>query len=299
MISRAQDEAAAEDAPAGEGGDPTAAEDGAPEGGTAVKDSFFRLGFYEWTTHRFQDVHPFFKMTGNKFFKEGNTSLNSTQDNTGLLLPSPGSNAFDKNHEHQSSGLVKLVHGLPPFSLEYIVPTEVDWVTAYSFQLYYTNTWLTDQTAQSGAKRISDVPIIEMRNHFYFFTFSLYGLIPPGRDQTEIYYGLGWAFVETTIRNGFRGHGTINPESGEAFDDLDHYRAEKPVFFQRIGMKTGDMFGNYGVLFELYLINDTNIFKNPFHNSRLLPTPISPIKKRIDLQGLLLRMTWGVYSFWD
>ncbi|MBF0287859.1 MAG: hypothetical protein HQM14_08575 [SAR324 cluster bacterium] len=284
---------AQEDAPVEETADPTDAADVASSGGTGVSDSFLRIGFYEWTTQRFQGIHPFYKMTGNKFFKEGNTSLNSTQDNTGWFLDPPQNHEIDL----KSSEGTKLAHGLPPVSLEWIMPTGWNLLTAHSLAVYYTNTWLTDQTAQNGAKRLSDVPLIELRSHYYFLSYSVYGLFPPGRDQTELFYGFGFVYIESTIRNGLRSHGTINKESRDRFMDLDHYHSEQPIFFQRIGMTTSAE--NFGITFELYLLSDTPAMRNPFYKMDLLPTPETTIAKRIDLQGLLLRLTWGVYSFWD
>ncbi len=284
---------AQEDAPAQEAAEPTDAADVPSSGGSGVSEPFLRLGFYEWTTQRFQGIHPFYKMTGNKFFKDGNTSLNSTQDNTGLLLEPP------KNHEIdlKSSEGTKLAHGLPPLSLEWIMPTGWDLLTAQSLAVYYTNTWLTDQTAQNGAKRLSDVPLIELRSHYYFLSYSIYGPSVPGRNQTETFYGIGLVYIESTIRNGLRSHGTINRASRDSVRDLDHYHAEQPVFFQRFGMTTsGD---NFGLTFELYLLADTPVMRNPFFKMDKLPTPERTLEKRIDLQGLILRLAWGVYSFWD
>ncbi len=287
----AQEAEVEEEAPvAEEEGDPTAAGDAAPAVfGTGTNEPFFRLGFYEWTAQRFSGNHPFYQMTGNQFFKDGNTSLNSTQDNTGLFI------GGSENHEEGSSVFLKIAHGLPPFSLEYVIPTDLGLITGNSFQFYYTNTWLTDQTAHTGAESVSDIPIIELRSHYYIFTYNLYWVVPPGPNQTEIFYGIGAVHIESTIRNGLRGHGTIFPESNLSIRDLDRSNAPQPLLVQRVGMITSA--DNFGLTFELYLIGAGKAFENPLHNERLMPT--RSLSSDIELQGLILRLNWGVYSFWD
>lgn len=263
--------------------DPTDVRDDDTGASTGISESFWRFGFYEWSTQRFLK-HPFYLMTGNKYFKNGRTSLNSTQDNTGI-----------KQHDEKENLYVKAIHALPPFSLEYIMPTELPILTGTSFQFYYTNTWLTDQTASVGNKRLSDVPLIELRSYYYFLSLSSYLFNPPSKNGTDIFYGVGWAYIETTIRNGFRGHGTVMTESKEKFDFLDHYHTKSPVFFQRIGITTsGD---NFGITIEIYLMDDTRVFDNPFWNSSLIPTV--PVHSKIDYRGVFLRAAFGVYSFWD
>lgn len=267
--------------------DPTASPDQAPQGSAVIQESFWRWGWYEWSTERFQGSHPFYDMTGNKFFRDGKTSLNSTQDNTGLFIT--GNN----QHEQNSSALTKLMHGLPAMSFEYIVPTGFSILPAVSAGVYYTNTWLTDQTASTSKGRRSQVPLIEMRNHFYFSYLSTHLFTPPQKNGLEIYYGLGVVRIETTLRNGFRGHGTIQDDAQTHFD-LDHYLSE-PIFFQRIGLtNSGD---NFGLSLELYLIGKGKAIDNPFWNSERIPT--TPQKRNIDLQGVFMRFGWGMYSFWD
>lgn len=264
--------------------DPTAVADQQP----VVTEPFFRFGFYEWTTQRFSGEHPFYLMTGNQYFKDGNTSVNSTQDNTGLFI------SGDEQHDQDKGLWTQIWHGLPPLSIDYVIPLNYEWFKAISFGYYNTNTWLTDQTAAVEAPRRSAVPVIELRSHYYFFHSSLHFLQSPGPDSTEIIYGIGWAHIESTIRNGFRGHGTKIEGLSESFIDLDSTNSEKPVFFQRVAMLSNGQ--NWGIGLELYLLAKTPVIENPFWKSRLIAT--EPLREDIHLQGLIFRLNWLVYNGW-
>lgn len=269
-------------------------EEGVEQAQSVGTGSFWRLGFYEWTTLRFQGDHPFYEMTRSRYFEEGNTGLNSTQDNTGLFLDD------DVSHNTDASAFSKIAHALPPFSLEYIMPIETEWVKAHSFAMYYTNTWLTDQTAQNDAKSLSQVPLIEMRNHQYLFSYNFFLAFPPGPDQTELYYGIGLAHIESSIRNGIRSHGSNRPQSRDQIDVIDYYQSPQPIFFQRAGLTTSAE--NFGISLEMYFLGKAPAMGNPFRDDevrRVMVTPDRPLKKEISLQGLLLRFVWGVYSFWN
>jgi len=139
----------------------------------------WRLGFWEIVHQTFSsdEDHPFYQMTGTSRFKGG-------QGFFGFTVLDPGTNGIiptvqnknDDGHKSKDRTLTKLfsyiplLNGLPPFSLEYIIPTELKVGVGLSFA--HTNIWLDDETARaatSGADPSYATPLIRMASYFYMF----------------------------------------------------------------------------------------------------------------------------------
>ncbi|MGK5094492.1 hypothetical protein WDW89_21070 [Deltaproteobacteria bacterium TL4] len=261
----------------------TAASSAAPGG------AFWRVAFYEVLAQRFLQ-HPFYRMTGNWRFKEGAGSLNSSQDNIRLLSTEQD---LDR-HDQVESDLQRLTHSLPVGSVEYITPTNLIFITGVSVMAGYTNTWLMDNVAKiTKNDPISSTPIIRLRSHFFYSAVSVYLFSPPQADTIDFYYGLGYTYVESTLRTGFRRRGTRLPIPTSTVEELNAYVAEKPLFLKRIGMASSGE--NFGFSFETIILDNTPILENPFYDSPLIKT--RPLDKKINIGGILLRAT-VIYSFW-
>ena len=131
-----------------------------------------------------------------------------------------------------------------------------------------------------------------MRNHYYIFNYTLYFFGQPAPDKIDLFYGLGLAHVETTLRTGFREGGTLIPITESTVEYLHKYKTQMPIVIRRLGI--GSTAENFGVVFEVYFLDNSKILDNPFYGSSLIDT--QPLEKEISVGGIILRL--GVtYSF--
>lgn len=268
------------------------------QGRTPVQNSFWRFSFYEVTAQRFSGDHPFYQLTNNLLFKEGRTSANSTLDNTGFLIGGYDPITGERNHDKDQSAWIRFAHGVPPFSLEYVIPNSSSLIPAIGFEFYYTNTWLTDNTAAIDKTRQSDTPIVHLRAHYYMSSVTARILSPPGKGGVELFYGGGVAQIESTLKWGFRRAGLPadlrSTLTTRIVTDVARSNAPDLVVFQKVGVATsGD---NFGVGLALYLFGANPVVKNPFYHNRYAID--FPDQKFVSLGGLIMRVSF-MYSFWD
>jgi|TARA_B100000809_G_scaffold74311_2_gene72084 hypothetical protein len=239
----------------------------------AAGGGLLRLGFLELATYTFQQPtdHPFYQMTGNSRFKGGRGYFGLTMVDLNTIYPPPNSVASSADgHDAKSSALSKIFRYLPTFSLEYIMPMpEPLGFMSWSASYIYTNTWLTDLDGRSSSsKRLSTykTPLIRMSNHFHIATLTAYPTGQPQPNGINPYIGFGLAYVESTIRYGFRA---INPADSE-FSSVTHLSTKSAmaasssgfVSMQRIGLAASG--NSYGFSLEFLFMGANGFIKNPF-----------------------------------
>lgn len=237
----------------------------------------WRISFYELATYTFRtpEDHPYYQMTGNSRFKGGLGYFGLTAADLNSIYPPPNSAERSADgHDAYDSFIGKVFRYLPTFSLEYIMPMpEPLGFMSGSAGYIYTNTWLTDLEARvSSAKRLSSykTPLIRMSNHFHIFTATAYPMGQPQPNGVDAYIGWGLAYVENTIRYGFRA---IDPSDSE-FSSVTHLSTKSSVAsssgfvtMQRIGLAASGE--EYGFSLEFMFMGSGGFIKNPFQGGAI------------------------------
>ena len=114
----------------------------------------YRLSFFEFDVLTFREGkdHVFYQMTGFRGFDGGSGARNLSVDwNYEKMLLMGGD--ID-GHEKVESEIEQILHSLPPFSIEYIVPFQLGFAeSAISVMGGYTQTYLTDQSGKKSTER--------------------------------------------------------------------------------------------------------------------------------------------------
>ena len=271
----------------------------------------WRLGFWEILHQTFSsdEDHPFYQMTGTSRFKGGEGFF-------GFTLLDPGSNGIitnvqnkiDDGHESKDGSLTKLfsyipfLNGLPPFSLEYILPTELNVGVGLCFS--HTNIWLDDETARaatSGADPSYATPLIRMASHFYMFSASLHPFGVPAPDDIDIFFGFGFSRVESTIKYGIRSNPAIAEYAPITQTELSGSTGIVP--FRRIGIASGGE--SFGFMLEFHFPGKREIIDNPFATDTIIDSTIydatynnrgESLPSKVGMPGGITRLSW-TYSF--
>ena len=117
----------------------------------------WRVGFWEILHQTFSsdEDHPFYQMTGTSRFKGGQGFFGLTVFDPGTkgIIPNV-QNKNDDGHKSKDGFLtnlfsyIPLLNSLLPFSVEYILPTELN--VGVSLWFAHTNIWLDDETARAA-----------------------------------------------------------------------------------------------------------------------------------------------------
>ena len=247
-----------------------------PPANFEAKGAVWRLGFWEILHQTFSsdEDHPFYQMTGTSRFKGG-------QGFFGFTLLDPGTNGIiptvqnknDDGHTSKDRTLTKLfnyiplLNGLPPFSLEYILPTELNVGVGLCFA--HTKIWLDDETARaatSGADPSYATPLIRMASHFYMFSASLHPFGVPAPDDIDIFLGFGLSRVESTIRYGIRSNPAIVDYVPVTQTDLSG--STGTMSFRRMGIASGG--DSFGFMLEFLFPGKREIIDNPFSGNTII-----------------------------
>ncbi len=262
----------------------------------------WRLGFFEFTqqTYRSDDSHPFYQMTGNARFKGGRGAIAlNTIDNWVPVID-------DDGHSELDGPVSRLLHALPPFSLEYIAPT--GFLPSYGLMASYTNIWLTDtraKTTTTGADPAYSTPLVRMRSHYYMASASLYPFGQPQPGNVDFFFGFGLAYVDTSFRTGYyampynyAGTSAIYVTSRSRLD-----QSAGQMSFQRVGLtSSGD---NFGFTLEFYLLDGSHVLGNPFATANLMTSSDyelayndrgTALPSSVSTEGAILRAAW-TYTF--
>ena len=276
-----------------------------------AKGAVWRLGFWEILHQTFSsdEDHPFYQMTGTSRFKGG-------QGFFGFTLLDPGTNGIiptvqnknDDGHTSKDRTLTKLfnyipvLNGLPPFSLEYILPTELNVGLGLSFA--HTKIWLDDETARaatSGADPSYATPLIRMASHFYMFSASLHPFGVPAPDDIDIFLGFGLSRVESTIRYGIRTNPAILDYAPVTQTDLSG--STGTMSFRRMGIASGG--DSFGFMLEFLFPGKREIVDNPFSSNTIIDSTIydatynnrgGSLPSKVGIPGGFTRLSW-TYSF--
>ena len=271
----------------------------------------WRLGFWEILHQTFNsdEDHPFYQMTGTSRFKGG-------QGFFGFTVFDPGTNGIipnvqyknDDGHDSKDGFLTNLfsyipvLNGLPPFSLEYIIPTEFN--VGVGFYFNHTNIWLDDETARaatSGADPSYATPLIRMASHFYMFSASLHPFGVPAPDDIDIFLGFGFSRVESTIRYGIRSNPAIADYAPVTKTELSGSTGYLP--FRRMGIASGG--DSFGFMLEFLFTGNREILDNPFSGDTIIDSTIydttynnrgETLPSKVGMPGGITRLSW-TYSF--
>ena len=277
------------------------------EGSNAV----WRIGFLEIIHQTFSsdDLHPFYQMTGTNRFKGGKGFFGQTvldPEKTDLIPNISNKNADE--HGSKDGFLTKLfsniplLKGLPPFSLEYILPTGYDVGIGLAFA--YTNIWLDDtkvRAATQGADDSYATPLLRMASHFYMFSASLHPFGVPRPDDLDIFLGFGLSRVESTLRYGIRENPTIIEYASVTKTELSGSSGMMP--FRRMGVASGG--DSFGFILEFLLPGINEIIDNPFATNTIIDSTVydstyndrgGALPSKVGMPGGITRMSW-TYSF--
>ena len=271
----------------------------------------WRIGFWEIMHQTFSsdEDHPFYQMTGTNRFKGGQGFFGFTflDPGTNGIIPNV-QNKNDDGHKSKDRTLTKLfsyiplLNGLPPFSLEYILPTELNVGVSLSFA--HTNIWLDDETARaatSGADPSYATPLIRMASYFYMFSASLHPFGVPASDDIDIFLGFGLSRVESTIRYGIRSNPAIVDYAPVTQTELSG--STGTMSFRRMGIASGG--DSFGFMLEFLFPGNQEIIDNPFSSNTIIDSTIydatynnrgGSLPSKIGMPGGITRLSW-TFSF--
>ena len=265
----------------------------------------YRLGFFEFDVLTFREGkdHVFYQMTGFRGFDGGSGARNLSVDwNYEKMLLMGGD--ID-GHEKVESEVEQILHSLPPFSIEYIVPFQLGFAeSAVSVMGGYTQTYLTDQSGKNPQKENNSAiyPLIRLRSHYYIFGGSVYLTGMPEPRSTDIYFGIGLMRVESTLRAGIRKTALLGDPGtwgdtyglgGGAVSELS--ASQGTSFFQRAGIAVNGE--NYGFNLDFLFTGKAEVIDNPFAGG-MGPIPqedfdsfymSTDVPDRVHLRGVLMR----------
>ena len=278
---------------------------------TGGSNAVWRIGFLEIIHQTFSsdDLHPFYQMTGTNRFKGGKGFFGQTvlDPEKNDLIPNISNKNADE-HGSKDGFLTKLfsniplLKGLPPFSLEYILPTGYDVGIGLAFA--YTNIWLDDTKVRATTQGADDsyaTPLLRMASHFYMFSASLHPFGVPRPDDLDIFLGFGLSRVESTLRYGIRENPTIKEYASVTKTELSGSSGMMP--FRRMGVASGG--DSFGFILEFLLPGINEIIDNPFATNTIIDSTVydstyndrgGALPSKVGMPGGITRMSW-TYSF--
>ena len=271
----------------------------------------WRVGFWEILHQTFSsdEDHPFYQMTGTSRFKGGQGFFGLTVFDPGAkgIIPNV-QNKNDDGHKSKDGSLTKLfsyiplLNGLLPFSVEYILPTELNVGVGLCFT--HTNIWMDDEkvrAATSGADPSYATPLIRMASHFYMFSASLHPFGVPAPDDIDIFLGFGFSRVESTIRYGIRSNPAIVDYAPVTQTEISGSAGIMP--FRRMGIASGG--DSFGFMLEFLFPGKREIIDNPFAGNTIIDSTIydatyndrgESLPSKVGMPGGITRLSW-TYSF--
>ena len=271
----------------------------------------WRLGFWEILHQTFSsdEDHPFYQMTGTSRFKGGQGFFGLTVFDPGTkgIIPNV-QNKNDDGHKGKDGSLTKLfsyiplLKGLLPFSVEYILPTELNVGVGLCFT--HTNIWMDDEkvrAATSGADPSYATPFIRMASHFYMFSASLHPFGVPAPDDIDIFLGFGFSRVESTLRYGIRSNPAIVDYAPVTQTEISGSAGIMP--FRRMGIASGG--DSFGFMLEFLFPGKGDIIDNPFAGNTIIDSTIydatynnrgESLPSKVGMPGGITRLSW-TYSF--
>ena len=277
---------------------------------TGGSNAAWRIGFWEILHQTFSsdDLHPFYQMTGTNRFKGGKGFFGQTTLDPGKnnLIP----NIYNKNDDGHGSkdgfltklfSNIPLLKGLPPFSLEYILPTGYDVGIGLAFA--YTNIWLDDtkvRAATSGADPDYSTPLLRMASHFYMFSASIHPFGVPKTDDMDIFVGFGLSSVESTLKYGIRADPTVN---NLLVTQTQLSGSTGTLPFRRMGIASGGE--SFGFMLEFIFPGKREIIDNPFAYNTIIDSTVydstyndrgGTLPSKVGISGGITRISW-TYSF--
>lgn len=248
------------------GGDSPAA---ASSGG-ALGEDFFRIGVLDVTSMRYNQPHPFEQMTGRGKFKAPASNSENSLEWTSRV---PGQN------ETRTSD--KIMHALPPFSIEYVFPTDYFFMYGFSIKYNHTATYLDDSIA-SGARSVSSTtPIIVMKTYYDLIGINFHPFTDPSQEGVDFNFGIGTGKVDGVYQAGFRAQADNNYRRSTVLRTFE----KAPFFFRHVAL---DLNGStFGLRLAMFMITRAvYITDNYFYKNTLTPDALSSI----DFSGIMLQV---------
>ncbi|MGK5092685.1 hypothetical protein WDW89_11810 [Deltaproteobacteria bacterium TL4] len=178
---------------------------------TAYKEgeAYWKLGFFDMSSPRFNSPHPYKQMTNSAAFDEPSTPMTVMRQ---------GEQALCQTDETVEPAVVEcqtnetleqqVVDTLPSFSLERVVPYDVPLVNAFSFMYYHTAFFALDSLVGRLSRDIvsrGSRPLIKMKTYYDMFTVSIHPMGFPGEEGIDINFGAGFTKIQGVYEGGFRG----------------------------------------------------------------------------------------------
>jgi hypothetical protein len=230
---------------------PPAAPAAAPGGGPGA--TYFRLTFLgldQWS----YVVHPYRQITGDPDFD------NSRAASSELISLRPAAT------DSQSDALTKILHGLPPFGLEWGSATDIFLPKAYSVGVDYFHFAQHDTSAALHGT----VPPIATDTYLYTLALRLFAF-DPGKPGLNYFVGVGLGVLDGVMK--------ARPYAGQDAQFIKF--AQNPFGTTRLGLEAkGD---NLGFRYELLLVNADRVHldKNPYPGAT---------EKMINFSGAIIRL---------
>jgi hypothetical protein len=260
-----------------------------------------RLSFFELNVQTFLSSaeHPFYQMTKFNGFEGGAGSRNLTLDWDYEKFLTLGGD--EDGHEEIEDDVQRILHALPPFYLEYIIPTNM--FVAVSLMGGYTQTYLTDDEAGNPQKNSNTkvYPIIRLRSHYYMGGGNIYFTGMPEPGGTDIFFGVGAMVIQNTLRAGVR-RTIFDTLPAEEVTELS--ASGGTAFFRRLGLALNGQ--SYGFTLDFLFVDDSQVVDNPFSKGvgGVTPTEFldaygnlgSALPGKVSLEGALMRAS-ATYTF--
>ena len=236
-------------------------------------DGFFRLGILELTSTRYEDDHPFGQMTGDDSFDDPPVSI----------VPSTSwLEKVDEQTNRENVFQQYLFHALPPFSVEYIVPSTLGvFPVAYSWSYYQTTVReKSAYIAQLSNRSVEKVPYIDMRTYYHFLGVNFHFL--DTQQGMSASYGIGILRIDGIYNGGFHAQSDGTPSDVSQGSFVEAGMPYSNLAFDIQGTTFGFRFGIY-FLRNHQTIIDSN--ENVFIGKSLSENP----QTSVTFGGILIR----------
>jgi hypothetical protein len=224
---------------------------------------FYRLTFLEFDQYSFQN-HPFFQITGDSDFKDGDAATAFTSVNTPVTAG-------------RENLVLKGLHSLPPFGIEAGQRYDFIFPKAWSYGFDYHRFSQTDVEALDTTKSVVTIPRISMDMYLYSFFVRGYAF-DAEKPGINYYIGFGLGMLE--------GKFDAIPYAGAQEQRVGFHMT--PIGMTQLGVEArGDSFG---VRYEVRLVRarKVELDKNPFLDQQK--------ETVINFTGSLIKLT-AFYQF--
>ena len=214
------------------------------------------------------DTHPFFQITEDPGFSSASAPVTFIND-LGI-----------RNTDEEANVLTKLVHALPPFGIEGVMPLNIPFPRGFGIGF---DSAVFSQSEIDAAEGVATIIPITMDLFFYSITGRFY-FFNPNEPAVNFFLGASLGTIQGKVRAA--------PFVGQAAEFISF--SQSPVGATRMGLEArGD---NIGFRYELILVNaeSVTLSKNPYPGTDNNPST-SPTT--LIFNGTILRAS--LYYQWN